>query len=134
MFHRSLLKSYLVALLILVLCLLPGQSFPKVNAPVIALDKLIHLIMYIPLAWTLLYGFKTQNRYEGLQRKAVMYALLVASVYGGIVELLQLFVSSDRFAEWLDLVADIAGVLLGILTYRWGEKLILWWNRLFFRE
>lgn len=130
MFHRSLINAYLVALLILVLCLLPGKSFPKVEQPILGLDKMIHLVMYVPLAWTLVFGFKFQHRYPKLQRKALLYAFVIASVYGGAVELLQRFLSPDRFAEWLDLVADMLGVLLGLLSYRWGEKLILWWNKL----
>ena len=130
MFHRSMFKAYFVALIILILCLLPSQTFPKVGQPVVGLDKLIHLLMYVPLAWVLIFGFKVQSKYRYLQQRAFFYALMFAGLYGAFIEVLQMCLTVDRMAEWLDFAADILGLLIGALSYRWGEKLILWWNRL----
>lgn len=128
MFHRALLKSYFISAVIIILCLLPGQTFPKVDQPIIGLDKLIHILMYIPMAWTLVYGFKLQQDFEKLKRHAFKYALVIVILLGGFTEVLQKLITPDRYAEYLDVVADIVGGAIGLLTYRWGEKLILWWN------
>lgn len=130
MFHRALLKSYIIAAIIIVLCLLPGQTFPKVEQSIIGLDKLVHILMYIPFAWTLVFGFKLQNRFSSLQQNAFLIALAIVVFLGVFTELLQKLLTPDRFAEYLDVVADIVGGLLGLLTYRWGERLILFWNKI----
>ncbi len=131
MFHRALLKSYIIAAIIIVLCLLPGQTFPKVEQPIIGLDKLVHILMYVPLAWTMVFGFKLQKRHPKLTEKAFLYTFVIASAYGAFIELLQFALTPDRAAELWDFVADVAGVLLGLLTYKIGEKLILFWNKIF---
>lgn len=134
MFHRSLFKAYIVSFLILVVCLLPGSTFPSTGVEWVSLDKVIHLIMYVPLAWTLAYGFRLQSRYAKWQEKALLYTFILASVYGALVELLQFALTPDRAAELWDFVADVAGVVLGLLTYRIGERLILFWNRIWDRN
>ncbi len=128
MFHRSLYKAYSVAFIILFLCLLPGGSLPKVGVSIVSFDKWVHLMMYIPLAWTLAYGFKKQKRYPKLALNALWWVFLVASFYGAFIELLQFSLTPDRCAELFDIIADIAGVGFGILTHKLGIRLIVRWN------
>jgi len=130
MFHRSLFKTYLLAFIILVLCLLPSSSLPKVEQDSFAFDKLVHFLMYVPLAWTMVFGFKLQTRFPALKRRALVATIFIASFYGSVVELLQLLLTPDRYADWFDLLADVLGVLGGIASYKFGRRLILWWNKL----
>lgn len=131
MFHKSLLKAYIVLFLILVVCLLPGSSLPTVGVEWVSLDKFVHLVMYIPLVWTLAYGFRYQSIYPKLKQRRLFFAFIVACVYGALVELLQFALTPDRAAELYDFFADAAGAAIGVLTVKLGEYLIDLWNRIF---
>lgn len=131
MFHKSLLKAYIVTVLILIVCLLPGSSLPTVKVDWVSLDKLVHLIMYIPLTWTLAYGFKAQNKYPKLRERRLVYAFIIAIIYGALVELLQFAITPDRAAELYDFFADAAGAALAVLTVKIGDYLIILWDRIF---
>lgn len=128
MFNCSLVKAYAVAALILILCLMPSSSLPSVSVDWLSLDKVVHLIMYVPLAWTLVYGFKLQKRFPLLQRYAFVFGFIFSSLYGAFIEMLQMTITPDRSAEFFDFVADVAGAALGLLTYTWGAKLIDVWS------
>lgn len=131
MFHKHLTKAYICSALILIVCLLPGSSFPTVDVQWVSLDKLVHLIMYVALAWTLAYGFKWQTTYPHLHQRFLLYAFLISCLYGAFIELLQFALTPDRAAELFDFVADAVGAALGLATYTWGESLIRFWNQLF---
>ncbi len=129
MFHKALFKAYVCAFLILVACLLPSRSLPEDKTFWPGSDKLVHVLMYVTLAWTLAYGFKLQTLYHVLQKWRLFWAFGIAGLYGGLVELLQFALTADRAAEFHDLVANAAGAILGILTIKVGECLILFWNK-----
>lgn len=131
MFHRPLIKAYICALLILIVCLLPSSSLPSVKVDWVSLDKLVHLIMYLPLTWLLAFGFKNQNTFPQLKQRHLLYAFIVSCVYGALIELLQFAITPDRAAELYDFFADVLGAGIGVITYRLGEWLIKMWDRLF---
>jgi VanZ family protein len=90
---------------VLVLSLVPGE----VRLPDTGWDKSNHFIGFAALAVTGL------NAYP--QRPSQLLLGLLA--FGGLVEVLQSFTPS-RYAEWLDLLADAIGLLLGWVVWRWG--------------
>jgi VanZ family protein len=45
-------------------------------------------------------------------KKWIFWCFFIPVIYGGSIELLQLFVFTSRSAEWCDFVADIIGSLL----------------------
>ncbi len=129
MFHRLMSKAYLVAFTIMVVCLMPSTTIPSPEISWEYMDKLVHVIIYIPLAWTLYYGFKYQNRFFLLKENTFLFALIIASLYGALMEFLQFVLTQDRAAEFLDIIADMVGVLIGLLTSKVGVALILFWNK-----
>ena len=131
MFHRPLIKAYICAALILLVCLMPGSSLPGVNVEWLALDKLVHFIMYVPLTWLLAFGFKNQTRYPQLKKRYLMYAFITSCIYGALIELLQFAIAPDRAAELYDFFADALGSAIGIFSFRFGEWLINQWDRIF---
>ena len=133
MFHKLLLKSYLCATLIMVVCMMPGSSLPHVTTSWVPFDKLIHFIMYVPLTWLLAFAFKEQDSYPLLKRKPFLFAFVISSFYGGFIEVLQHTVTADRAADVYDLLADALGAVFAIFTYSVGEVLIKFWNKIFRR-
>lgn len=100
-----------------VISLVPSRKIPYVK--VIArydLDQYGHGIIFMIFGALLLLGFIKNN--VGV-KKAVLSAFLIAVVYGTILELIQISIPSRGF-EWLDLMFNSAGALLGA----WGAKFI----------
>ena len=87
--------------LILTLSILPpsgGEAFVKIN------DKLAHFIAYFFAAFY----------YKQIGNK-ILSVFLSLLIFGGAVEILQFF-SVYRSAEWLDLLANILGILSGCIS------------------
>lgn len=57
-----------------------------------------------------------------LRRNAFVYAVLLGSIYGGTIELLQKYIFTSRSAEWGDEAANITGCLIGISFYYFWER------------
>lgn len=98
----------LCALSVLVLSLLP----PATPLPSTGWDKSNHLLGFAVLGWL---GLRAYPRHVA--------AVLVGVVaYGGLIEVLQSF-TPDRFADWIDLVADALGVGMGYAVWRLETRL-----------
>jgi VanZ family protein len=72
-------------------------------------DKLIHLVGYMLLFWVFLLAY-------GKQCNLVSLGILLA-LFGGLIEVAQSF-TAYRQAEWLDLLANIVGILVAALLYK----------------
>ena len=116
----------LTLLLIAVLSLMPAQEFPQTDIQFA--DKWAHWVMYGFL--TLVMGIDYVLRDEYLSTKpsassaqrqryknkgATIWQLLViaiiASVYGGLMELGQAYLTTSRHGDWLDVLANSFGAL-----------------------
>jgi VanZ family protein len=94
--------------MVLVLALMPAPP-PMITT---GWDKSNHLLAFAVLAWL---GCKAVP-----QRVSTMLFGLLA--YGALIEILQSF-TPTRSAEWLDLLADCFGILLGwVLVWLQREK------------
>ena len=91
------------ALTVLVLALVPSPP-PMITT---GWDKLNHLLAFGAMAWLACKAFPQRLT-------AVLCALLV---YGALIEVMQSWTPS-RSAEWLDLFADMFGILLGWMLIR----------------
>ena len=100
--------TLLIASAILVGTLLPVSQLPEVDGG----DKAAHLIAFALLALPL--------NLAGHPRWLLLNTGFV--LFGGAIELIQPFVG--RHAEWLDLGADMIGVVVGLLVARGSHLLI----------
>jgi VanZ family protein len=73
------------------------------------LDKAAHLLAFTALACSAHLGFHASR---GDTRTALLLGGILL-VYGGLIEVMQLFVPG-RSAQWGDLLADGVGIALGI--------------------
>jgi len=105
---RWILAFFACALAVLVLALMPSPP-PMLTT---GWDKSNHLLAFSVLTWL---GGKAFPR-----KLALVMAGLLA--YGGLIEILQ-SLTPTRSAEWLDLLADGVGILLGWALIRMQGKL-----------
>ena len=83
------------------------------QAPSVALnDKVIHACIYLVLA---IAWFLPIVKHSPFALRLSPYVVLGVTAYGGILELLQHFCTLTRSGEWLDLLADFVGALIGVV-------------------
>ncbi len=75
--------------------------------------------MYAVLGLLLLRSIFIQRKKQTLRFETICYALIFASTIGIAVEFLQPVLTMYRKFEWMDMVANTAGVLLGLYIFKW---------------
>ena len=105
------------AVIILFFSILP---FPK-NIPVTvgSFDKMAHFFEYTLLGVLIVRAMYRSN--VALKLKSLLFALILSSVYGIVMELLQ-FYASGREPSVYDAVANISGTVFGLIIGR----ILLW--------
>ncbi|MEH0157028.1 VanZ family protein [Limibacter armeniacum] len=90
-------------------------------------DKVVHLGIFAGFSFLYIFGLDHQAFFKLSFPKAVLLAIGFSIAYGGIVELIQLYFIPHRSGDFVDFMADIAGVLLGWTCYKplmkWFEPL-----------
>ena len=108
------------AILILILCLMPGKDLPTVN--ILNFDKLAHFGVYVILSLSMYYGWKKQVSFLSLHSNTIIKILLITSTYGFIVEILQELLTTDRHFDIFDALANAAGGMAGSLMGTFVKK------------
>ena len=118
MFLHSMKWAFAWAVVILILCGLPGSSFPKLSfLEWLRPDKIVHLILFGPQAFLLINGFVRQTKYSTLQSRAKSLGLAIAISYGIIVEVLQSTIFIGRSGDYRDAIANAIGAFIGLLIF-----------------
>ncbi len=100
---------------------LPRSSFPLIPG----FDKIGHACMFGGLYFAAAFDWRLSHRKMGkresrrghAERAVLLAGLCVA--FGGGIELLQEWMGQGRSADWLDFVADAAGVALSVAVTPW---------------
>lgn len=79
-------------------------------------DKLMHALVFFALMLLWQAGFAGR----------VLLGMFSLTLYGGLVELAQHHFT-NRLGDWWDWLADISGVLLAALLWRWSFQ--HWWRQ-----
>lgn len=104
------IPTILAAGLIMYLSLLREPHFQLPEIRIAYLDKWVHGLMYMLLGIV----FTFDLRRDGVRLPtAALPAIVLPSLYGGLIEILQEYCFAPRTGEWLDWAADIAGVMVG---------------------
>ncbi len=121
--------AILWAILVLILCDIPSLS--PGNIPIFeGFDKLVHTGFFFVLTVLLFYGKIRQQLSYSYRFITIIKILLITTILGGGIEMLQLFIFTYRSAEWWDFFSDMVGVGMGIFSYiflhrfRFNEKLV----------
>ncbi len=119
------MKAYLYpiswALFILFLSANPGINLPESFWDLLAIDKLAHAFVYGVLSCLLLYSFFLNDQ-KNIQ-KMKMISIIISSIYGILMEIMQYLFFPNRYFEFLDILANIIGAIIGVSIYRYFFKL-----------
>jgi len=108
----SLLAAIVWTLIIFILCCTPGKYVPTAHwLELLSFDKFVHASIFFILSclW-LIVGFKSNK----LSLITVIFIILVCISYGGLLEIMQAKVFSERSGDWLDFIANSFGCLIGV--------------------
>lgn len=72
--------------------------------------------MFGTLSFLMIVGLKKQSESTYLHFHAIVVSVTVTIIYGASIECLQLFVPGRSF-EWLDLIANTIGAVLGYIMF-----------------
>ncbi|MCB0760280.1 MAG: VanZ family protein [Flavobacteriales bacterium] len=116
---RFLLPSISWGILILLLYAIPGTDLPSMTIwDVFGADKMMHALMFSLFVTIMIVGFRRQNVSRALRNRATWLALGIGICYGILMESIQGMVFVERTTDILDMVANCAGALLGIVIFR----------------
>lgn len=126
MFLKHTKWAMLWALLILILCGIPGRDIPHISfLELLSFDKFVHAGIFFVLILLSIRGFLLQNTFNKLQHNSKIIALVICVSYGGLLEIMQGTIFEERSADIYDFIANSFGCILGLLLYNWIEKKIL---------
>lgn len=110
--------ALLWTIIISILTLLPGKDLPKVE--IVNFDKIAHLGVFFALNLFYLRWLAKSNQ----QINRTLSITLACITYGGIIEILQGTLYTDRYADIYDFIFNALGCILALpLFYRLPAKL-----------
>jgi VanZ family protein len=102
-----------------ILCFTPGDEFKKVHITIPHFDKMVHFGMFFILAF-LIKGLYWKDMISQLTYKSY---LVLAVVYGVLIEIIQYNWIYMRSGDWVDWLFDCAGIIVSIAVFRfWPQK------------
>lgn len=101
-------------MVILALTLVTGKI--KSNLEFDYVDKVVHILMFLPASFLIIVGLKKQSTFRELKYNSIFYALSFCIIYGIIIELIQ-WSLPHRYLELADIGANAIGATLGYLFY-----------------
>jgi VanZ family protein len=100
---------------IFVLCCTPGKYVPSAHwLDLLSFDKLVHASIFFLLAC---FWFMVLVKTGKVSRASICLVLLACVCYGGILEIMQATVFSQRSGDWNDFIANSFGCTLALLLF-----------------
>lgn len=116
--RRAIIPAFVWAILLAILSLLPNNRMPAFSwSNLWSFDKFGHAIFYCIFAYLIMFGLHRQNG-NFFPGRVLLYGVLIASLYGFLMECLQTLFSPSRYFELLDIIANIIGSFTAILIYK----------------
>ena len=116
---RYYLSPLVWAAIILLLSSLPSKSLPELTFwEWLGVDKIAHVILYAVLVFQVMRSCIRQYANWNLRYHAKRVAIVTSMVYGGLIELYQEYILTDRNGDWFDMIANLAGAFLGVWLFR----------------
>ncbi len=110
-------KIYLIIAILLTITLTIGSLIPPANIVPIKvnnIDKLIHLSAYCLLTFFWIIALQQHFKKE----KGMYVFAFFIFIYGIVIEVLQGVLTSYRQADYVDVIANMGGIILAILFFK----------------
>jgi VanZ family protein len=118
MFLKHTKWALLWALVILILCGIPGKDIPHISfLELLNFDKFVHASIFVVLAALTIRGFQVQTSVDMLNRYPKATAVSLCILYGGLLEIMQGTLFDSRSADPLDFVANSFGCFVALILY-----------------
>lgn len=121
--------AFMWALFILTVSLVPASKIPSI--PILQMkfaDKIIHFVMYFVFAAFISIGFYRQNQ-TGI-KKNYFISFIIPFFFASATEIMQRLVISGRSGDFYDMLANLSGILAGIIIARSFSKTMVFENYL----
>ncbi len=99
--------TLLCIIVTIVVCMIPISDPPLGDVPF--MDKWTHMVLFGGISSVSLFELTMNRRLHTHLRWLLP---MVTALLGGVVELMQATLTTCRSGEWLDFLADVAGVLV----------------------
>lgn len=109
--RNSVLIAFSLSVFVAVGSLIGTNSLPKQNFSIS--DKALHALAYFLLMWSWLIVFRKDRSFKS--KLSIFMCLLV---FGIILEFLQGEMLLHRTADWKDVMANVIGLVLGLITFK----------------
>jgi VanZ family protein len=95
------------------LCIIKSSELPSIT--VANLDKVAHAFFHLlfVILWFLYFKEQIISRYH---TKAYVYSFSLSVFFGIAIEMMQQFFTTTRSADILDVVSNVAGAIVGIIS------------------
>ncbi|WP_439880396.1 VanZ family protein [Pontibacter sp. MBLB2868] len=100
--------------------LLPSTSMPSLSIwELFSFDSFAHAFLFMGLTFLMIIGLTKQFTYLKLRHYAIRSSLLISTLFGIFIELMQHFFIYGRQGDIIDVLADTIGCLIGIVMFKW---------------
>jgi VanZ family protein len=115
------LRNIIWAIIIFILCSLPGESLPQTSMIQIPhFDKMVHFGLFFIMGIFLIAELSYQTKLSRISIAFITFAVI--AFYGGAIEVLQENYFSNRSGDFWDLCADIAGGITSVFMFPFLKK------------
>lgn len=105
--------TVVVSVVIIILSTIPVPDVPELdNVPFF--DKWVHFVMYGGLAMAVWFD-RTVICKRRMNHSIWTFLFVYPMVLGGLMELVQAYLTTCRSGDWIDFYADAFGALIGLL-------------------
>lgn len=111
------------AVLILLLCLMPGPALPQWDwADLFSLDKPVHAFLFAVQFVLVVRALAGDAWRTGPATRILVLAFLLTVAYGVLTEVMQHMEAMGRHGDVSDVLANTVGVLIGVAYLRWRSR------------
>ena len=111
-FLKKYLLSIVVILVTFVLCFMNTSTLPA--PPIMNFDKVVHIIMFMGISEVIFFDNTYYLRFPISKIRIFFSVFLFPIALGGLIEILQEYLTQTRSGDWYDFLFDVVGVFLGL--------------------
>jgi len=117
-FLKKYWLSTLFLLIIFILCFINTTSLPA--PPTLNFDKIVHVILFLGLSGVIFFDNTGYLRFPISKVRIFLGSFFFPVAIGGLIEILQAYLTITRSGDWFDFLFDGIGAFFG-----WGIILLI---------